>query len=111
MELACLKSKVAAAVITKKLSKRSSDELMIKIHYFASIREQLNQAEEQLTLPEGVSSIDQLIQHLQSINPSFKSVMDSRKKILVAVNQTVVDRSYELSEDDEVAFFPPMTGG
>jgi len=31
--------------------------------------------------------------------------------MLVAVNQTVVDKSYRLSENDEVAFFPPMTGG
>jgi molybdopterin synthase sulfur carrier subunit len=85
---------------------------IIKIHYFASVRERLNQSEEQLTLPEGVTSIEDLIKHLQIINPSFKSVMDSSKKILVAVNQTViVDLNYELSEDDEVAFFPPMTGG
>ena len=85
---------------------------IIKIHYFASVRERLNQSEEQLTLPEGVASIEDLIKHLQIINPSFKSVMDSSKKILVAVNQTViVDLNYELSEDDEVAFFPPMTGG
>ena len=85
---------------------------IIKIHYFASVRERLNKAEEQLMLPEEVSSIEDLIEHLQIINPSFKSVMDSSKKILVAVNQTViVDLNYELSEDDEVAFFPPMTGG
>ena len=85
---------------------------IIKIHYFASVRERLNKAEEQLMLPEGVSSIEDLIEHLQFINPSFKSVMDSSKKILVAVNQTViVDLDYKLSQDDEVAFFPPMTGG
>ena len=85
---------------------------IIKIHYFASVRERLNQAEEQLVLPEEVSSIEDQIEHLQIINPSFKSVMDSSKKILVAVNQTVVvDLDYKLSEGDEVAFFPPMTGG
>ena len=85
---------------------------IIKIHYFASVRERLNQAEEQLVLPEEVSSIEDLIEHLQIINPSFKSVMDSSKKILVAVNHTViVDLDYKLAEDDEVAFFPPMTGG
>jgi molybdopterin converting factor small subunit len=38
--------------------------------------------------------------------------MDSSKKIMVAVNQTIiVDLNYKLSDDDEVAFFPPMTGG
>ena len=85
---------------------------MIRIDYFASVRERLDQSEEQLKLPEGVSSIEDLIRHLKIINPSFKSVMDSSKKIMVAVNQTViVDLNYKLSEDDEVAFFPPMTGG
>jgi len=85
---------------------------MIRIHYFASVRERLDQSEEQLKLPEGVSSIEDLIRHLEIINPSFKSVMDSSKKIMVAVNQTViVDLNYKLSDDDEVAFFPPMTGG
>ena len=85
---------------------------IINIHYFASVRERLNQAEEQLMSPEEVASIEDLIEHLQIINPSFKSVMDSSKKILVAVNQTViVDLDYKLSEGDEVAFFPPMTGG
>lgn len=84
---------------------------MIQIHYFASVREQLEKDQEQLILPKDVVSIDQLIQHLQSINPKFSVVANSNNKLLVAVNQTIVDRSYELSDNDEVAFFPPMTGG
>ncbi|MDD9890974.1 MAG: molybdopterin converting factor subunit 1 [Gammaproteobacteria bacterium] len=84
---------------------------MIQIHYFASIRERLEADQEQLTLPDHVSSIDELIKHLATINPKFSAVVNSTSKILVAVNQTVVDRSYKLSENDEVAFFPPMTGG
>jgi len=38
-------------------------------------------------------------------------MIEATPSILVAVNQTVVNRSYTLSDGDEVAFFPPMTGG
>ena len=84
---------------------------MIQIHYLASIREQLETAQEQINLPDGVSNVGELISHLQAINPKFDAAVTSNKKILVAVNQTIVDRKHKLSEKDEVAFFPPMTGG
>ncbi|NKB31757.1 MAG: molybdopterin converting factor subunit 1 [Pseudomonadales bacterium] len=84
---------------------------MIQIHYFASIREQLEKDKEQISLPDGVASIDELISHLQTTDPKFNAVINTNNKVLVAVNQTVVDRSYKLSENDEIAFFPPMTGG
>jgi len=84
---------------------------MIKIQYFASIREALDRKEESLALPEGVDSIEALIEHLVQVNPHFSAVFNGDKKVLVAVNETIVGRDYGLSEDDEVAFFPPMTGG
>ena len=84
---------------------------MLTIHYFASIREALAKDHEQLELPESVSSVADLMQHMGTINPLFKPIVDADRKVLIAVNQTVVDRNYRLSEDDEVAFFPPMTGG
>jgi len=84
---------------------------MIQIHYLASIREQLETAQEQINLPDGVSNVGELISHLQAINPKFDAAVTSNNKILVAVNQTIVDTRHKLSEKDEVAFFPPMTGG
>ncbi len=84
---------------------------MLTIHYFASIREALDKSQEQLELPDSVSSVGQLIEHLLHLHPHFDAVFDKDKQILVAVNQTVVDASYSLSRDDEIAFFPPMTGG
>ncbi|MDA1370706.1 MAG: molybdopterin converting factor subunit 1 [Proteobacteria bacterium] len=84
---------------------------MLSIHYFASIREALDKDHEQLELPESVASVADLMRHLSTINPLFKPILDADRKVLVAVNQTVVDKDYRLSEDDEVAFFPPMTGG
>ena len=84
---------------------------MLNIHYFASIREALRKEEEQLALPPGVANVSDLVNHLAAEDPAFASLLASQSKLLVAVNQTVVDQSYRLSEDDEVAFFPPMTGG
>ncbi len=84
---------------------------MLTIQYFASIREALSRSEEELLLPVDVTSVQALIDHLGANNAKFAAVFNGDKKVLVAVNQTIVDRKHSLSENDEVAFFPPMTGG
>lgn len=84
---------------------------MLTIHYFASVREALGKANEQLEFPDDIVSVEDLMKHLGAANPAFQSLIESESKILVAVNQIVVDRNYVLSKNDEVAFFPPMTGG
>jgi len=84
---------------------------MISIQYFASIREALAREHEELELPAGVDSVQGLIDHLLSENAHFADVFTEGNKVLVAVNQTVVDRDHSLTAGDEVAFFPPMTGG
>ncbi|MCG8414274.1 MAG: molybdopterin converting factor subunit 1 [Pseudomonadales bacterium] len=84
---------------------------MIEIHYFASVREAMQRSKEQLALPESVTTVADLVSLLMQQDESFRSINQSGNPLLVAVNQTVVESSYKLSEDDEVAFFPPMTGG
>jgi len=84
---------------------------VLTIHYFASVREALGKANEQLEFPDDIVSVEDLMKHLGAANPAFQSLIESESKILVAVNQIVVDRNYMLSKNDEVAFFPPMTGG
>lgn len=84
---------------------------MLTIQYFASIREALDRDQEQLELPVSVSTVEQLISHLLQLNPHFESVFNDNAKILIAVNQTVADKNCRLADNDEVAFFPPMTGG
>ncbi|MEX0963023.1 MAG: molybdopterin converting factor subunit 1 [Pseudohongiellaceae bacterium] len=84
---------------------------MLSIHYFASIREALDRDREELELPAGVNSVQDLIDHLLLANPHFATVFSEGNKVLVAINQTVVDRDHPVAELDEVAFFPPMTGG
>lgn len=83
---------------------------MIKILFFASLKEQL--------LSEGLEfvtsdkmTVSQLIARLgQTENQKWEAILGA-EDILVAVNQTVVDRSFVVAGGDEVAFFPPVTGG
>ncbi len=84
---------------------------MLTIHYFASVREALDKNQEQIELPASVTKVGELIDHLAANNPDSRELFESENKLLVAVNQTVVDRDFALSDNDEVAFFPPMTGG
>tara|TARA_B100001146_G_scaffold1266_1_gene1077 strand:- start:606 stop:860 length:255 start_codon:yes stop_codon:yes gene_type:complete len=84
---------------------------VLTIHYFASVREALGKANEQLEFPDDIVNVEGLMKYLGASNPAFQSLIESENKILVAVNQIVVDRNYVLSKNDEVAFFPPMTGG
>ena len=84
---------------------------MLKIIYFASLREQLGTEQHEFSLPKTVTNVGELVEVLKEQNPDLKDVFDSVPKILVAVNQVVVSKDFKLTKDDEIAFFPPMTGG
>ncbi|MEX0619702.1 MAG: molybdopterin converting factor subunit 1 [Pseudohongiellaceae bacterium] len=83
---------------------------MLSINYFASVREQAGRAHDQLDMPASVTSIAELIKYLVATDPSRMTMLEDNS-VLVAVNQTVVNTDYTLRGDEEVAFFPPMTGG
>lgn len=83
---------------------------MLTIQYFASIREALGQSSEQLPLPESVSTVAELTQHL-ALRGQHWMMLNDNTQVLIAINQRVADRSAILHGNEEVAFFPPMTGG
>lgn len=83
---------------------------MLKIHYFASVREQLARSVESMVLPEGVATVADLVDHLVAQDPGNALLADPRQ-VLVAVNQAISGRDHPLHGDEEVAFFPPVTGG
>ena len=84
---------------------------MLTIHYFASVREALNRDRDELALPAGVRTVRDLVSHLSAQDGQFARLSQSDNPLLVAVNQTVASPSQPLNGDEEVAFFPPMTGG
>lgn len=82
----------------------------LKILFFARLRDELNTREESLTLPDGVSTVEQLKAHLCLRGEQWQKSLNI-EGLFVAVNQKVVDWDSSLEGHEEVAFFPPVTGG
>ena len=83
----------------------------MNLKYFAWISEIIDKREESLEIPSGIETIGQLIDYLSSIDEAYKKAFEKRKSIKFAVNQVLVNENELISKADEVAFFPPMTGG
>jgi molybdopterin synthase sulfur carrier subunit len=81
----------------------------ITILYFASLREALGVDREQLALPADTSSVMALRAHLLARGNAWSAL--SAPRIRAAVNQALVSDSAPVADGDEVAFFPPVTGG
>ena len=82
----------------------------MRVLFFGSLREQLGTGELNTVLPNGVETIGQLLQSLQSQGDEWKLALGSGN-VLFAVNQDMVDENTTISDSDEVALFPPVTGG
>ena len=82
---------------------------MITILFFAQLREQL-QCEKLAFELSSVSTIAALRERLMLEHPQWIKFLVS-EKLLFSVNQTLVKESHPVNEGDEVAFFPPVTGG
>ncbi|GAC14552.1 molybdopterin converting factor subunit 1 [Aliiglaciecola lipolytica] len=80
----------------------------MKVLFFGQLREQLGVAE--LPLDIAPCSVRELRKTLSAKGENWESFL-AADNLLVAVNQTICDQNYELSQDDEIAFFPPVTGG
>jgi molybdopterin synthase sulfur carrier subunit len=84
---------------------------MAKILYFASLAETLGTAAEQIELPADCDTVDDLVATLRMRGEPFASAFDGSTRILVAINQEMSEPSAEIGPADEIAFFPPVTGG
>jgi len=81
------------------------------ILYFAWLKERVGTGEEQLPLPAGVTTVGDLIEHLKARSPELEAVFGADARVLTAVNQDMATPDTPVTDSDEVAFFPPMTGG
>ncbi len=84
---------------------------MITLLYFARLREALGTGREQLALPTGVTTLAALRAHLALRGEAWAKEMAVERNLRAAVNQTVAVADAPVVDGDEVAFFPPVTGG
>lgn len=83
---------------------------MVQLRYFASLRETLGLGDESVSLPEAVGTVGGLQQWLQERGEPWREAL-ADERLLVAVNQQVSDREAAVNDGDEIAWFPPVTGG
>jgi len=84
--------------------------MLINLKYFASVREALGGGE-QVVLPDGVETVGQVRAWLLARGEPWASTLAEGRALRMACNQRMCDGSAPLAPGDEVAFFPPVTGG
>jgi molybdopterin synthase sulfur carrier subunit len=82
----------------------------IELKFFASIREQLGLAAQTFELAEP-RSVGVIRLELAARGGAWERSLGPQQRVLVAVNQEVVDDQTLVQPGDELAFFPPVTGG
>ncbi len=82
--------------------------MSIRVRYFAGLREALGTAGETLDLPAGVATVGGLRDWLAAAG---RDKLATAKNLRCALNQDVVGLDAGIADGDEVAFFPPVTGG
>ena len=83
----------------------------IKVLYFARIKEAVNYSTEEITLPGGISTVTALKNHLAQRGEIWASLFNGKQTIRAAINHELVSDLTAIKAGDEVAFFPPVTGG
>jgi len=84
---------------------------MIKLLYFASLRDRLGSSGEELELPAGIKDIASLKALLAQRDGIWNEVFANDELVLAAVNQEMAQDDVPVKDGDEVGFFPPVTGG
>jgi molybdopterin synthase sulfur carrier subunit len=83
----------------------------VRLLYFAWLRAKIGTAEEELQLPSQIHDVNGLIEWLKSRGPRYVDALKDLKIVRVAVNQDYVGPEHRVRDSDEVAIFPPVTGG
>jgi len=81
------------------------------VKYFSWIKEHIGKSEEQIDLPSHITNVNQLINYLNEIDKKYYIIFEKKELIKIAVNKTYSSFDDKISNSDEIAFFPPVTGG
>ncbi len=83
----------------------------MKVLYFAWLKAKLQMNEETVPWSKECGDTDSLVRWMKTRGPAFAEVFSDLEVVRIAVNQEYITGNVTLSENDEVAFFPPVTGG
>lgn len=86
-------------------------ETSLHLLYFAWLRERIGLGEEDVAAPPDVATVAQLVTWLRSRGPHYEAAFGTTAPVRCAVNQEFATPGAAVASGDEVAFFPPVTGG
>lgn len=84
---------------------------MVTIRYFAWLRERVGKASEEIALPDGVTTLADLIAYLKTQGEEYTHAFDTPGIVRAALDRRHAPLEAAIGEAREIAFFPPMTGG
>jgi molybdopterin converting factor subunit 1 len=84
---------------------------VVTLLYFASLRESVGVSREQVALPSGNSTVSALVDELRARDGRWTEAFAPGRQWRVAVNQEMASLGTPVRPGDEIAFFPPVTGG
>ena len=85
--------------------------MKVKVLLFANLREKVGTPVEVVELPDSASTVAGLRLHLMKRGGAWHDVLADMKVVRVAVNHDMAAANAPLNPGDEIAFFPPVTGG
>ncbi|MBE0532673.1 MAG: molybdopterin converting factor subunit 1 [Rhodospirillales bacterium] len=83
----------------------------MKVLYFAWVRERIGTDCEEVSPPAAVGDVGSLVAWLRNRSEGHAEALSDLARVRVAVNQEAVGPDHPVASGDEIAFFPPMTGG
>ena len=85
--------------------------MKVTVRFFASVKEQLGKDAEEIEVPAGIGTVAALRAHLSKRGGDWQTVFAEKKLVRAAVNLEMAQPGAAIKAGDEVAFFPPVTGG
>ena len=83
----------------------------MKLVYFAWVRERIGKADEEVSLPEGLATVSDLVAWLKGRGEEYAYAFENEGVVRAAIDRVHARPEALLAGAQEVAFFPPMTGG
>ena len=83
----------------------------MKILYFSWLREKIGIDSEEIKTSEKIGDVNELIEFLKKSSEKHSTAFQNMKSIKVAVNKEFANFNTKIQDKDEIAFFPPVTGG